>query len=81
MTLWSPHGKSSPTAIARLHERLDGHDLPTCTDAAQLRRYLNRLPCAPSQRYVRGLKGVAHHSVYQVADLHRGAGRARRRGC
>lgn len=32
--------------IARLHERLDGHDLPTCTDAAQLRRYLNRLRCA-----------------------------------
>jgi hypothetical protein len=32
--------------IARLHQRLGGYDLPTCTDAAQLRRYLNRLRCA-----------------------------------
>ena len=40
-----PHPLSADI-IARLYERLDGYDLPTCTDAAQRRRYVNRLRCA-----------------------------------
>ena len=57
--------------IARLHERLDGYDLPTCTDAAQLRRYLNRLRCANHRGTFAASEVLRILSVYEVADLPR----------